>query len=100
MAEFPKEINVEVKWMAALIRPGDTLVLGFDHPVDNATYNMIITYIHEQMPDVKVAIVDNISNMAVYRPEPGDEPNRCKTCGRVPNNISFPCTDCEDFGLL
>lgn len=90
MAEFPKEINVEVKWMAALIRPGDTIVLGFDHPVDDATYSMIINYIHEQLPGVKVAVVDNISNMAVYRPAlfteeegqriyqkiygPGDEP--------------------------
>ena len=73
MAEFPKEIEVEVKWMAAILKPGDTLVVAVTQFLTNEEADRGARWLEEILPGIKAILIQG-SALTVYRPEPGDEP--------------------------
>lgn len=73
MAGFPKEHVVTVRAEldnAVVVRPGDKLVVGFARRLDMAEIDHIRQRSRMMLPDVEVIIFDDITTMAVYRPEP------------------------------
>jgi hypothetical protein len=68
MATIPDiRLGVEVS-SAAVIRPGDTLVLGFSHTLSEAESAWISEKISAEMPGVRVTVIDRLTHMAAYRP--------------------------------
>jgi hypothetical protein len=70
MAEFPKDVEVQGSWIAAVLRPGDRLVIGFNHPLDMLQAGKVKENLQERLPGVDFVIIDGVSSMNVYRPEP------------------------------
>lgn len=71
MATIPSEVVLNVKTKIdsiALVRPGDTLVVAFRNSVNVQEVDEMREQFEERCPGVKVAIIDNVSGMAVYRP--------------------------------
>lgn len=52
-----------------VIQPGDTLILVFSRPVGQELAGHIKQTIAERFPDISVAVLDNVDQVAVYRPE-------------------------------
>ena len=77
MAEFPKEIEVEVKWMAAILKPGDTLVVGINQRLSQQQAADAYAAVKREIPDnIDVVVIESVGSMVVYRPDPetSDEP--------------------------
>ena len=53
----------------AVIRPGDKLVLGYAMPLSAYHADVIKARFAEILPDVEIVLVDQITSMAVYRPD-------------------------------
>lgn len=68
MAKMPDlKLGVEIS-SAAMIRPGDRLVLGFSRQLDMAEADSVAKLVEERLPGVNVTIIDGLANMAAYRP--------------------------------
>jgi hypothetical protein len=68
MAISKAVINVELS-NARIVQPGDKLVLGFRKPLGMAEVDRIKQRVAENLPGVEVVIVDDITGMAVYKPD-------------------------------
>lgn len=52
-----------------VIRPGETLLLRYEQPIDLATADAVKKRVKELLPDIEVVILAGIAEMGVYRPE-------------------------------
>lgn len=91
MAKARLELEVAVK--AAVVKPGDTLVLLASAPMTDKQVADLISQIGERLPGVKVAVIDCIDQALVYKPDP----NTC-ICTRVPNGIDLDPA-CPSHGI-
>lgn len=71
----------ELRAAGLVIRPGDTLILTFNRPMTAEEVHKIGEQIEAKLPGVRVALVDQASGLAAYRPEPIKPPEPC--CGTV-----------------
>ena len=55
----------------ALIRPGDTLVLSFGRYIDAEECKRVSLQMAAELPGVHVTVIDQVTHMAVYRPDGG-----------------------------
>ncbi|MGH3190005.1 MAG: hypothetical protein ACRDOL_22620 [Streptosporangiaceae bacterium] len=69
---------------AAVIRPGDTLILGFSRHLERDECESISERASAELPGVVVAVIDQLAHMAVYRPSAAaDEPDGAPDGGRL-----------------
>jgi len=68
MAQFPRQIDLEVNTSWATVRPGDTLVIAVDKKFSDAEADDMKMRLQELLPRVMVIIVP-ANQLAVYRPE-------------------------------
>lgn len=54
---------------AAVVRPGDKLVIAALRRLSMADAEAIKTQVHEALPGVEIVLVDQCSGLAVYRDE-------------------------------
>jgi hypothetical protein len=52
-----------------VVRPGDTLIVGFHPALSLDQSNAIKERIAESLPGVRIAVMDQVAAMTVYRPE-------------------------------
>lgn len=52
----------------AVVRPGDTLVLCFEKPVTDTQVERLREQAREALPDVRLAVIEGVKGLAVYRP--------------------------------
>jgi hypothetical protein len=55
--------------LAATVKPGDTLVVTFDHRLDDQSAYELISRWSEMVPGVKIVILPEVSDMAVISHE-------------------------------
>jgi hypothetical protein len=65
----PKPKTVPVQAWSGPIQPGDTLILGFTGRVPPSESKYLRDRFLEMLPDVTVVVLDNVAQIAVYRPE-------------------------------
>lgn len=59
---------------AAIIRPGDTLIIATDYAISADDADYLREEIKERL-DVNVCLIEHVAGLAVYRPDPGDQEN-------------------------
>lgn len=60
--------SVHVQAWAGPIQPGDTLILGFSNRVQPSESRYLKERFLEFLPGVTVVVLDNVAQVAVYRP--------------------------------
>jgi hypothetical protein len=55
--------------IAATVKPGDTLVVTFDHRLDDQTAHELLSRWSDMVPGVKLVILPEVSDMAVITGE-------------------------------
>lgn len=57
-----------VKYVSSVLRPGDTLVIGFRAGVTAGEADRMKAVLEERLPEVQIALVDGVEQMLVYTP--------------------------------
>ena len=75
-AGYPPEVTAKHLLVAehvastAIVRPGETLIIGYSRSLDRSQADEIRRYAAARLPGVEVLVVDQCSALAVYRPQP------------------------------
>lgn len=64
------EVEIQCR-MAAVVRPGDKLVIALDHEPDEEEGSGIADFLCSRLPGVKVLVIGRAASLAVY-PGEGD----------------------------
>lgn len=67
-------IDLEIAVKAAVVRPGDTLVLVTSKALSPAAAGDMRTRLEAALPDVKGVVVSEVDQALVYKPAGTDEP--------------------------
>lgn len=52
-----------------VVRPGDTLIVASSQRITRQAADHIKTELTERLPGIKAVVMDNVGQLAVYRPE-------------------------------
>lgn len=58
-----------VEYVSSVLRPGDTLVIGFRAGVTAEEADRMKAVLEERLPRVRITIVDGVEQMLVYTPD-------------------------------
>jgi hypothetical protein len=84
VAQFPREIELQVNTSFAVARPGDTLVIAVDKKLNMQKVEDMKMRLQELLPGIMILVVE-ANQLMVYRPDtkpyekiygPGDEADR------------------------
>lgn len=74
MAEIPHTVHVDIRpIVAGIAKPGDTVLIGFDHTLDEAELEAVYEAFRDftNTTGIHVAVVERATSMIVARP--GDD---------------------------
>lgn len=65
MAKTPEEVEVRVSWIAAIAKPGDTILVGFNFKMTQQEAHDARKHLMENIPGVEIVVVDQIASITV-----------------------------------
>lgn len=71
MAESRVKIDITPN-IAAIVRPGDNLILGFNRSIAEEECAMLRDKLSTLIPGIKIIVIDNVSSMVVHKPDEHD----------------------------